>query len=273
MTRRRERAVASRRDRRGHGAAGRPAVSARPRLRHHRRRHDGRRRRLVRRRSAANSACCRRATCATAWSRWPRTRPSFVASVPVPLPARGGARRARARQPDHRGARRHRAAASLRRSRPRAALLGTRGRVLPSTLADVRAPRRGPRRAARLGPGEHRVRAPHAVAHVTLEPDDPPAYAPALEAIAAADVDRDRSGQPVHEHHPELPGRGRGASARESSRRGASTSATSRTIAARRAASTRPITCEALVDHGLGGALDVVIVHATTAVHLRRRAR
>lgn len=66
-------------------------------------------------------------------------------------------------------------------------LLGVRGRVLPSTLADVVL--HAEDRLGRPVMGQANIAvSEEPVAHVVLEPEAPPAYAPALDAIAAADV-------------------------------------------------------------------------------------
>lgn len=65
--------------------------------------------------------------------------------------------------------------------------LHARGRVLPSTLEDVEL--HGVDRDGNEVFGQARLATnPIAVKHVYLRPSDPPAYAPALDAIAAADV-------------------------------------------------------------------------------------
>jgi uncharacterized cofD-like protein len=65
--------------------------------------------------------------------------------------------------------------------------LNARGRVYPSTLADVEL--HGVDRAGALLSGQARLAiSPEPLACVRLEPDAPPAYPPALEAIRAADV-------------------------------------------------------------------------------------
>jgi uncharacterized cofD-like protein len=66
-------------------------------------------------------------------------------------------------------------------------LLKVRGEVLPSTLADVYL--HGVDRAGSAHRGQAVLaQAPHPLARVHLEPECPPAYEPALEAIRAADV-------------------------------------------------------------------------------------
>jgi uncharacterized cofD-like protein len=65
--------------------------------------------------------------------------------------------------------------------------LHTRGDVLPSTLADVYLHGIDRQGGAHSGQATLAV-APHALAKVRLDPPCPPAYAPALEAIRAADV-------------------------------------------------------------------------------------
>ena len=68
-----------------------------------------------------------------------------------------------------------------------AGFLEARGEVLPSTLADVAL--HGVDRSGKEVFGQARLaRNPSPVSRAFLEPADPPAYAPSLEAIAAADV-------------------------------------------------------------------------------------
>lgn len=68
-----------------------------------------------------------------------------------------------------------------------AGLLGARGSVLPSTLADVVLHAEDANGAPVIGQANV-ARSAGPVSRVWLEPADPPAYAPALEAIAEADA-------------------------------------------------------------------------------------
>lgn len=137
--------------------------------------------------------------------------------------------------------------------------LHTRGRVLPSTLADVRL--HGVDRTGAEVFGQARLAAnPAPVERVFAEPELPPAYEPALRAIEDADVIIIGPGSLYTSLIPNFLVAGMADAVRESS-------------------ATRVYVCnvanmrgetggldaadhvEALVDHGLAGAIDVAVVH------------
>ena len=178
---------------------------------------------------------------------------------------------------DHRRARRHRRAVSRGASRRRARLLGARGRVLPSTLADVVLARRRPRRAA-ASPGQAAVAASAGpLARVHLEPASPAGVPARARGDRGGRRHRGRPGQPVHQPHAELPRRGRRRRAARARARRASTCATSRTSAARRRAWTPPTTCARSLDHGLAArstscSCTTPVARPACAMMRRRRA-
>lgn len=143
-------------------------------------------------------------------------------------------------------------------------LLGAQGRVLPSTLADVvlHAEDRDGRPVA----GQSNIaQSVHTVAHVTVEPALPPAYEPALEAIEQADVIVIGPGSLFTSIIPNFLVAGVAEAVRKSS--------ASRVYVCN-VANHRGETCgldaadhvQALADHGLAGALDVVVVNETEGV-------
>ena len=137
--------------------------------------------------------------------------------------------------------------------------LHTRGSVLPSTLADVYLhgiDRRG---------GTHKGQAilsaaPHALAKVRLDPACPPAYAPAVEAIRAADVIVIGPGSLYTSIIPNFLVEGLADTVRQSS---------AQRIYVCNVANMRGEThgldaadhVAALGEHGLAGAVDLVLVH------------
>ncbi len=141
--------------------------------------------------------------------------------------------------------------------------LRIRGHVYPSTLTDVVL--HACDRAGQPLSGQALIAAnPHAIAHVTMEPDRPPAYPPAVEAIATADVVVMGPGSLFTSVIPNFLVDGVADALK---------SCSARRIyvcnVANLRGETRGLTAaehvEALVEHGLGGAIDVVIVHAPEA--------
>lgn len=137
--------------------------------------------------------------------------------------------------------------------------LGTRGHVFPSTLADVVL--HGVDREGTEIEGQARLASnPAAVETVFLEPAEPAAYAPALEAIAAADVIVIGPGSLYTSLIPNFLVAGVADAVRASG---------ARRIYVCNVANMRGETVgldaadhvEALVEHGLAGAIDVVLVH------------
>lgn len=140
-----------------------------------------------------------------------------------------------------------------------AELLGARGRVLPSTLADVRlhALDAGGREVA----GQANVaRSDAPVETVYLEPEDPPGYPPAVEAIAKADAVVIGPGSLYTSILPNFLVAGVADALR---------ACRGRRVYVCNVANQRGETegmdaaehVRALVDHGLAGAIDDVIVH------------
>jgi len=145
-------------------------------------------------------------------------------------------------------------------------LLGARGRVLPSTLADVVL--HAEDREGRPVAGQSNIaESTHAVAHVSVEPAWPPAYGPALEAIETADVIVIGPGSLYTSIIPNFLVAGTASAVRES---------VARRVYICNVANHRGETCgldaadhvQALVDHGLTHAIDVVIVNETEGVPL-----
>jgi uncharacterized cofD-like protein len=139
-------------------------------------------------------------------------------------------------------------------------LLQVRGRVLPSTLADVTL--HAETTSGERVSGQARVaRAPARIARVTLEPARPPAYAPALDAIREADVVIVGPGSLYTSVIPNLLVDGIPEALRDSA---------GRVVYVCNVANQRGEThgmdaadhLQALVDHGLARA-DVVVVHDT----------
>lgn len=140
-----------------------------------------------------------------------------------------------------------------------AEMLGAHGRVLPSTLSDVRlhALDAGGREVA----GQANVaRSDAPVEAVYLEPEDPPAYPPAVEAIASADAVVIGPGSLYTSILPNFLVAGVADALR---------ACRGRRVYVCNVANQRGETGDmdaaehvrALVDHGLGGAIDDVIVH------------
>lgn len=138
--------------------------------------------------------------------------------------------------------------------------LGARGKVLPSTLADVKL--HGIDRTGAEVFGQARLAAnPAAVATAFLEPEDPPAYAPALDAIRDADVIVIGPGSLYTSLIPNFLVAGIAEAVVDSG---------CRTVYVCNVANMRGETLgldaaehvRALLDHGLEGAIDVAIVHA-----------
>ena len=137
--------------------------------------------------------------------------------------------------------------------------LGVRGRVLPSTLADVRLHGIDRSGAEVFGQAQLATSA-SPVAAAFLEPADPPAYAPALEAIERADVIVVGPGSLYTSIIPNFLVAGLADAVRTSN---------ALRIYVCNVANMRGETygldaadqVEALIEHGLGGALDVALVH------------
>jgi uncharacterized cofD-like protein len=122
--------------------------------------------------------------------------------------------------------------------------LGARGHVYPSTLSDVEL--HGVDRAGVLLSGQATLAvSPEPLECVHLEPASPPAYTPALEAIRAADVIVIGPGSLYTSLIPNFLVSGIAEAVAGSS-------------------ATR-VYVSALIDHGLVGALDVVLVHDACA--------
>jgi len=137
--------------------------------------------------------------------------------------------------------------------------LGARGRVLPSTFADVLL-HGVDRTGAEISGQACLASNPTAVANVFLEPAEPPANPEALSAIAAADVVVIGPGSLFTSLIPNFLVAGVAEALRESS---------ARRLYVCNVANLRGETggldaaehVEALLDHGLAGALDAVLVH------------
>jgi uncharacterized cofD-like protein len=141
-------------------------------------------------------------------------------------------------------------------------LLGVRGHVYPSTLADVVL--HAEDRAGRPVSGQANIAvSAEAVAHVTIEPASPPAYGPALEAIRSADVIVIGPGSLYTSIMPNFLVAGIADAVRLSH---------AVRIYVCNVANLRGETCgldaadhvAALMTHGLAGAIDVVVVHDRT---------
>jgi len=137
--------------------------------------------------------------------------------------------------------------------------LGARGHVLPSTVQDVSL--HGLDRSGNPVSGQARIaQSPQPVAHVRLEPECPEAYPPALEAIAAADVVVIGPGSLYTSIIPNFLVDGVARAVRESS---------AMRVYVCNVANMRGETLgldaaehvQALAEHGLAGAIDVVVVH------------
>jgi uncharacterized cofD-like protein len=137
--------------------------------------------------------------------------------------------------------------------------LNTRGSVLPSTLADVYL--HGIDRAGGAHSGQAILAAaPHPLARVRLDPACPPAYEPALEAIRAADVIVVGPGSLYTSLIPNFLVAGLADAVRDSS---------AKRIYVCNVANMRGEThgldaadhVAALAEHGLEGAVDLVLVH------------
>lgn len=141
--------------------------------------------------------------------------------------------------------------------------LRVRGHVYPSTLTDVVL--HACDRAGQPLSGQALIAAnPDAIAHVTIEPDEPTAYAPALAALADADVVVMGPGSLFTSIIPNFLVGGMADALKSSGARRIYVC-----NVANLRGETRGLTAaehvEALVDHGLAGAIDVVIIHATDA--------
>lgn len=141
--------------------------------------------------------------------------------------------------------------------------LKIRGHVQPSTLTDVTL--HACDRAGQPLSGQALIAAnPDAIAHVTLEPDDAAPYLPALEAVLGADVVVVGPGSLFTSIIPNFLVDGMIEALRESHAKRVYVC-----NVANLRGETHGLTAaehvEALVDHGLDGALDVVIVHAPSA--------
>jgi len=137
--------------------------------------------------------------------------------------------------------------------------LGAQGRVLPSTLADVKL--HGVDRMGTEVFGQSRLAAnPAPVERAFLEPESPPAYAPALEAIRDADVVVLGPGSLYTSLIPNFLVAGVADALRDSS---------ALRVYVCNVANLRGETggldaaehVQALLDHGLAGAVDIAIVH------------
>jgi len=142
-------------------------------------------------------------------------------------------------------------------------LLGSRGRVLPCTLADVRLLATDAEGATISGQARL-ARSAGPFADIRLEPELPPAYAPAIEAISSADVLVIGPGSLFTSILPNLLVAGVVQAIRESG---------ARRVYVCNVANQRGETSgmdaydhvKVLVDYGLEGVLDVVLVHRTLA--------
>jgi uncharacterized cofD-like protein len=138
-------------------------------------------------------------------------------------------------------------------------LLDAKGHVLPSTLSDVVL--HAEDRLGRPVSGQANIAvSEEAVANVFLEPHAPPAYPPALAAIAQADVVVVGPGSLFTSVIPNFLVAGMAEAVRASN---------ARRVYVCNVANQRGETCgfdaadhvRALIDHGLAGALDAVLVH------------
>jgi uncharacterized cofD-like protein len=138
-------------------------------------------------------------------------------------------------------------------------LLGVRGHVYPSTLADVVL--HAEDRAGRPVSGQANIAvSSEPVAHVTLEPESPPAYEPALQAICSADVIVIGPGSLYTSIMPNFLVAGIADAVRQSH---------ATRVYLCNVANQRGETCgldaadhvAALMTHGLAGAIDAVVVH------------
>lgn len=142
-------------------------------------------------------------------------------------------------------------------------LLGSRGRVLPCTLADVRLLATDTEGATISGQARL-ARSAGPFADIRLEPELPPAYAPAIEAISSADILVIGPGSLFTSILPNLLVAGVAQAIRESG---------ARRVYVCNVANQRGETSgmdaydhvKVLVDYGLEGALDAVLVHRTLA--------
>ncbi len=141
--------------------------------------------------------------------------------------------------------------------------LRVRGHVHPSTLTDVTL--HACDRAGQPLSGQALIAAnPDAIAHVTLEPEAPPPFPPAIAAIAAADVVVMGPGSLFTSVIPNFLVGGMADALKASS---------AKRIYVCNVANMRGEThgltaaehVEALVDHGLAGCIDVAIIHAPDA--------
>jgi uncharacterized cofD-like protein len=143
-------------------------------------------------------------------------------------------------------------------------IIGARGRVLPSTLESVTL--HATDRAGNPVSGQARIAVnPRAVARVALEPEGTPAYAPALDAIRGADVVVMGPGSLYTSLIPNFLVDGMIEALAQSS---------ATRIYVCNVANMRGETCDldaadhvaALVDHGLSGCIDLVLVHEAAGV-------
>jgi uncharacterized cofD-like protein len=141
--------------------------------------------------------------------------------------------------------------------------LRARGHVYPSTLIDVVL--HACDRSGQPLSGQALIAAnPDAIAHVTLEPDAPAAYPHALSALSEADVVVMGPGSLFTSIIPNFLVSGMAEALKSSSARRIYVC-----NVANLRGETRGLTAaehlEALVDHGLAGAIDVAIIHAPDA--------
>ena len=141
--------------------------------------------------------------------------------------------------------------------------LRVRGHVYPSTLTDVVL--HACDRSGQPLSGQALIAAnPDAIAHVTLEPDAPAAYPPALAALSQADVVVMGPGSLFTSIIPNFLVGGMADALKSSSARRIYVC-----NVANLRGETRGLTAaehvEALVDHGLAGAIDVAVIHAADA--------
>jgi len=142
-------------------------------------------------------------------------------------------------------------------------LLGSRGRVLPCTLTDVRLLATDAEGTTISGQARL-ARSAGPFADIRLDPELPPAYAPAIEAISSADILVIGPGSLFTSILPNLLVAGVAQAIRESG---------ARRVYVCNVANQRGETSgmdaydhvKVLVDYGLEGALDAVLVHRTLA--------
>lgn len=142
-------------------------------------------------------------------------------------------------------------------------LLGSRGKVLPCTLADVRLLATDAKGTAISGQARL-ARSAGPLVDIRLKPVLPPAYAPAIEAISSADLIVIGPGSLFTSILPNLLVDGVAQAIRESG----ATRVYVCNVANQRGETNGMDACDhvrVLADHGLQGALDVVLVHEASA--------